>query len=89
MWSEFFQREDLSAILPQVQLTVFACGILLMDFLLEQRHKYMNAVTALLGIGFSGFAVWQLRDTVRPAFGGMLAALPEAVRDKIGFRTQP
>ncbi|MCI0356454.1 MAG: NADH-quinone oxidoreductase subunit N, partial [Acidobacteria bacterium] len=27
-----------------------------------------------LGIGFSGFAVWQLRDTVRPAFGGMLAA---------------
>jgi len=74
MWPEFFQREDLSAILPQVQLTVFACGILLMDFLLEQRHKYMNAVTALLGILFSGFAVYQLRDTVRPAFGGLIAA---------------
>ena len=73
MWSEFFQPRDLAAILPQLQLTVFACGILLMDFLLEQRHKYMNAVTALLGIAFSGFAVYQLRDTREPGFGGLVA----------------
>lgn len=72
MWSEFFQPRDLAAILPQIQLTVFACGILLMDFLLEQKHKYMNAVTALLGILFSGFAVFQLRDTREPGFGGLV-----------------
>ncbi|MGH9778086.1 MAG: NADH-quinone oxidoreductase subunit N [Candidatus Acidiferrales bacterium] len=72
MWSEFFQPRDLAAILPQLQLTVFACGILLMDFLLEQRHKYMNAVTALLGIVFSGFAVYRLRETREAAFGGLV-----------------
>ena len=72
MWSEFFQPRDLAAILPQLQLTVFACGILLMDFLLEQQHKYMNAVTALLGIVFSGFAVYQLRDTREAGFGGLV-----------------
>ena len=72
MWSEFFQPRDLAAILPQLQLTVFGCGILLMDFLLEQQHKYMNAVTALLGIVFSGFAVYQLRETREPGFGGLV-----------------
>jgi NADH-quinone oxidoreductase subunit N len=74
MWSEFFQPNDLASILPQLQLTVFACGILLMDFLLDARLKYMNAATALLGIGFSAFAVFRLRETRPPAFGGLVVA---------------
>ncbi|MGH9862136.1 MAG: NADH-quinone oxidoreductase subunit N, partial [Candidatus Acidiferrales bacterium] len=76
MWSEFFQPEDFRAIVPQLELTLFACGILLMDFLLERRHKYMNAITALLGVGFSGFEVVRLmgRDETIEAFNGMFVA---------------
>jgi len=59
-----------------LQLTVFACGILLMDFLLDRKHKYMNAVTALLGIAFSGFSLWQLRDKQEHAFGGLVVVDP-------------
>jgi NADH-quinone oxidoreductase subunit N len=76
MWSDFFQPRDMAAILPQLQLTVFACGILLMDFLLDRKHKYMNAVTALLGIAFSGFSLWQLQDKQEHAFGGMVVVDP-------------
>ncbi len=76
MWSDFFQPRDMAAILPQLQLTVFACGILLMDFLLDRKHKYMNAVTALLGIAFSGFSLWQLQDKQEHAFGGLVVVDP-------------
>src|SRR5713226_5081404 len=60
MWNEFFRREDFPLILPQVMLALFSLGILLTDFLLEARYKYWNAVMALLGVGFSGFSLWQL-----------------------------
>jgi NADH-quinone oxidoreductase subunit N len=72
MWSEWFQPEDFRAIVPQIELTLFACGILLMDFWLERRYKYMNAVTALIGVGFSGFQIWQLRGRTEVAFNGLL-----------------
>lgn len=52
---------DFPLILPQVMLTLFGLGILLSDFLLEPRLKYWNAVMAMLGVGFSGYALWQLR----------------------------
>jgi len=55
-------RRDLPLILPQVMLALFGCGILLMDFLLEAREKWMNALTAMLGVGFSGFALWRLQE---------------------------
>lgn len=64
MWTEFFTLADFRLILPQVQLALFGLGILLTDFLLEQRYKYWNAVMAMLGIGFSGYALWQLRGVV-------------------------
>jgi len=60
MWNEFLRREDFPLILPQVMLALFGLGILLTDFLLEARYKYWNAVMALLGVGFSGFSLWQL-----------------------------
>src|SRR5713226_6205983 len=60
MWSEFFNPLDFRLILPQVQLALFGLGILLTDFLLEPRYKYWNAVMAMLGVGFSGYSLWQL-----------------------------
>ena len=57
MWSEFFQFEDFLAIRPQIVLTLFALAILGTDFMLEKRDKYINAVTALLGLGFAGVLV--------------------------------
>lgn len=60
MWSEWFQPEDFRAIVPQLELTLFACGILIMDFWLERRLKYWNAIAALIGIGFSAFALIQM-----------------------------
>lgn len=72
MWSEWFQAGDFRAIVPQIELTLFACGILVMDFWLERRYKFMNAVTALIGIGFSGFQLWQLRGSTEVAFKGLL-----------------
>jgi NADH-quinone oxidoreductase subunit N len=55
-------KHDFFLILPEVQLVLFGLGILLTDFLLEEQYKYWNAVMALLGIGFSGFSLWRLRD---------------------------
>ena len=55
-------RHDFFLLLPEVQLVLFGLGILLTDFLLEPQYKYWNAVMALLGVGFSGFSLWRLRD---------------------------
>lgn len=70
MWSQFFQWDDFRVILPQLELTVFACGILLMDFWLERRYKFWNAITALVGVTFSGIGLWLLRNDNRRGFLG-------------------
>jgi len=64
MSSEFFNPADFRLILPEVQLALFGLGILLTDFLLEDRYKYWNAVLAMVGAGFSGYSLWQLHGLV-------------------------
>ena len=59
-------RRDLPLIMPQVMLVFFGCSILLTDFLLEQKHKWLNAVTAMLGVGFSAAFVALQGLRVRP-----------------------
>jgi len=71
MWTPFFQPIDFYVIVPQLELTLFACGILLMDFLLESRYKYLNAAAALLGIFFSGVRLWQMCNLSLVAFNGL------------------
>src|SRR5215469_5774116 len=46
------------AILPQMELLLFALGILIFDFLLTRKEKYWNAILALAGICFSAFGVY-------------------------------
>jgi NADH-quinone oxidoreductase subunit N len=50
MWGTFFRFKDYQAITPEIVLTLFGCAILLFDFMLEKRYRYLNAVTALFGL---------------------------------------
>jgi NADH-quinone oxidoreductase subunit N len=52
MWNAFFQRADYQAIKPEILVALFGLAVLLFDFLLEKRDKYLNAVLALIGLGF-------------------------------------
>jgi NADH-quinone oxidoreductase subunit N len=76
MWNQFFQRADYVAITPEIVLTMFGLGILLIDFLIqEERDKYLNAVTALIGLGMAGVQLVRFwRGTLVPlphsGFGG-------------------
>ncbi len=54
MVTPFFHSSDYQAIKPEILLAMFGLAILLFDFLLEKRDKYMNAVTALAGLGLAG-----------------------------------
>ena len=65
MWSEFYRPGDFALILPQVMLALFGLGILLTDFMLEPRYKYWNAITAMVGVGFSGYSLWRLHEALR------------------------
>jgi NADH-quinone oxidoreductase subunit N len=69
IWHDLFEqtRREFPLILPQVELAFFGLGILLTDFLLEERFKWVNAITAMFGVGFSGYALWWLHGV--PAEG--------------------
>jgi NADH-quinone oxidoreductase subunit N len=72
IWNDLFEqtRRDLPLILPQVELAFFGLGILLTDFLLEERFKWVNAVTAMLGVGFSAYALWRLHGVPADGIAG-------------------
>ncbi|MGA2986209.1 MAG: NADH-quinone oxidoreductase subunit N [Terriglobia bacterium] len=53
MGNAFFNPLDYQAIKPEILLTMFGLAILLFDFLLDKRDKYLNAVLALIGLGFA------------------------------------
>jgi NADH-quinone oxidoreductase subunit N len=45
-------------ILPQMELLLFALGILIFDFLLTQTEKHWNAILALLGVAAAGVGLF-------------------------------
>jgi len=45
-------------ILPEMELLLFALGILIFDFLLEKKEKHLNAYLALVGVVASGIGVF-------------------------------
>ena len=79
MWSQFFQRADYVAITPEIVLTVFGLGILLIDFLIrEKRDKYLNAISALIGLVMASVQLVRFwRGSLLPlpysGFGGAIA----------------
>src|ERR1700723_808342 len=58
-WHSILQqsRVDFSFILPEAMLVFFALAILLTDFFLTPAQKGWNAITAMLGVVFSGAAL--------------------------------
>ena len=59
-----YLRGEGHLILPEIELTLFGLGILLIDFTLGVKERYFNAGIALLGTAFSAYTVWELRVTV-------------------------
>jgi NADH-quinone oxidoreductase subunit N len=53
-----FLGGDGALILPEMELVLFACGILLIDRWLSAREKHWNALLALAGTAFSGFTLY-------------------------------
>ncbi len=53
MGTQFFSPQDYQAIKPEILLTLFGMAVLLFDFLVEKGDKFLNAVLALIGLGFA------------------------------------
>jgi NADH-quinone oxidoreductase subunit N len=53
-------RSDFFFVLPAALAVVFGLITLLLDFLLDERHKFWNAVPAMLGVALSAAALWML-----------------------------
>jgi NADH-quinone oxidoreductase subunit N len=53
-----FLSRDGALILPEMELALFACGILLIDRWLTTNEKHWNALLALAGTAFSGFTLY-------------------------------
>lgn len=45
-------------VLPEMELLLFALGILIFDFLLEKKEKHWNAILALLGVAASALGLY-------------------------------
>ena len=56
----FFQA-NLTAILPELELVLFAIGIVLMDAWVHEKDRRWNPALALAGVSFSGLTLWMLR----------------------------
>jgi NADH-quinone oxidoreductase subunit N len=56
--------------LPMVELTIFALGILLIDLMIPAGWKWINAVGAFVGVAFSALCVWEIQRALpRGAIG--------------------
>ena len=63
--SQYFSSSDYLLSLPIVLLTLFALGILLIDLILPAEWKRLNAVAALIGLGFSAAGVFRIQLALR------------------------
>ncbi|MGB2591380.1 MAG: NADH-quinone oxidoreductase subunit N [Candidatus Acidiferrum sp.] len=60
-----FLSGDGTLILPELELVLFACGILLIDRWLAANEKSWNALLALAGTAFSGFTLYVQYEKIR------------------------
>ena len=52
--------------LPMVELTIFALGILLIDLMAPREWKWINPAGAFVGVLMSAFCVWRIQSTLPP-----------------------
>src|SRR2546427_5253075 len=62
MASQFFDIREFPLIQPEAELALFGVAILLIDTFLEKREKWFNAITALIGVGFSTLTLVGMPD---------------------------
>ena len=74
-----FTSVDFFVLKPAILLCLFGCGILLTDFLIGLQQKFLNAWVALVGLAFTGYAVWQQQSYLRGSGLPELSALSGAV----------
>jgi NADH-quinone oxidoreductase subunit N len=55
---------DYRLMLPMVELTIFALGILLIDLMVPRGWKWINALGAFVGVLFAAVCVWQIQSTL-------------------------
>src|SRR3989338_9443461 len=86
MLSEYFSAVDFLVLKPVILLTLFGVGVMLTDLLLEERHRYLSAVTALVGLGFAGAQMWMIQSQMRQAEVNQLEAFRGALQlDQFGI----
>jgi NADH-quinone oxidoreductase subunit N len=64
-----YLQGDGAVILPEMELVLFGLGILLIDFWIEEKEKYLNAGLALAGAIFSGATLSMLRGKIAASSG--------------------
>src|SRR5208337_4758362 len=57
---------DYRLMLPMVELTIFALGILLIDLMVPREWKWINAAGAFAGVVFAAVCVWQIQLMLPP-----------------------
>jgi NADH-quinone oxidoreductase subunit N len=80
---QFFQMQDLGAIVPELELAVFGMFLLIFDLVVETKRRL--GLIALLGIAFSAFFLFRLRGVEFSAYGGALSLDPFAIFFKLIF----
>src|SRR2546427_4249271 len=73
MASQFFDIREFPLIQPEAELALFGVAILPIDTFLENREKWFNAITALIGVGFSTLTLVGMPDFLlrnRQGFAG-------------------
>ena len=82
MGNAFFNPLDYQAIKPEILLTMFGLAVLLFDFLLDKRDKYLNAVLALIGLGFALLQLgifWPISAPANLPISDLTALLPSTL----------
>src|SRR6266581_5945853 len=80
---QFFQMQDVGAIVPELELVVFGMFLLIFDLLIEDKRKL--GLLALAGIAISAFFLFRLRAVEFAAYGGALVLDPFAIFFKLIF----
>jgi NADH-quinone oxidoreductase subunit N len=72
-----FSLMDYILVMPMILLTLFALGILLIDLMLDADQKWVNSVTALIGLMFSTYAVYNIQHQLggRAYLPGMMGTV--------------
>jgi NADH-quinone oxidoreductase subunit N len=80
---QFFQMQDIGAIVPELELVVFGMFLLIFDLLIEDKRKL--GLLALAGIAISGLFLFRLREVDFSAYGGALVLDPFSIFFKLIF----